>query len=190
MLIADLRMSQDTDPSRKAWIQTVVSQVIALTGTAGMAVLALLLSSALLPPARVLLVLLLVLGLIAWLLWRSFVRVYSKAQVALQETFAEMPGQAHSHESHVTPLPGILKDAKLDTLLITKESPFAGKLIREIQLRTQTGTSIVGIQRQGTSIVNPGPDEELLAGDEILLIGLEGQFKVVRELFGKTEKLG
>jgi len=187
MLIADLRMSVDTDRARKASIQTVVSQVIALTGTAGMALLALLFSSALLPPTRVLLVLLLILSLIVWLLWRSFVRVYSKAQFALQETFAEMPGQSHSHESHAAPLSGILKDAKLDTLLISKDSPFAGKLIREIQLRTQTGTSIVGIQRKGTSIVNPGPDEELLVGDEILIIGLEGQLNAVRELFGETE---
>ena len=57
---------------------------------------------------------------------------------------------------------------------------FAIKLIRELALRTATGASIVGIQRDGAAVINPGPDEELLVGDEILLIGTAEQLIAAR----------
>jgi len=55
------------------------------------------------------------------------------------------------------------------------DSPAAGKRIHEIQLRTQTGASIVGIERHGANLINPGPDEELQAGDQVLLLGNRAQ---------------
>ena len=51
------------------------------------------------------------------------------------------------------------------------ESAAARKLIRELQLRSHTGASIIGIERSGASLVNPGPDEELQPGDQVLLLG-------------------
>jgi K+:H+ antiporter len=58
----------------------------------------------------------------------------------------------------------------------------AGKMIAELRVRSQTGASIVGIERDGTSIVNPGPHEELESGDQVLLIGSEDQLQAAREL--------
>ena len=56
----------------------------------------------------------------------------------------------------------------------------AGKLIRELALRTKTGASVVGIERAGKAIINPGPDEELLPGDQILIIGSADQLASAR----------
>jgi K+/H+ antiporter YhaU regulatory subunit KhtT len=42
----------------------------------------------------------------------------------------------------------------------------------------------VGIEREGHPIVNPGPDEELRAGDRVLLIGTEGQLAGATPLLG------
>ncbi|MDX1951884.1 MAG: cation:proton antiporter [Verrucomicrobiota bacterium] len=178
MLLADLKITRTIETSRKAAVQAIIAQVVALTGTIGMALLALLLSSALLPPVKILIALLFVLGLVAWILWRNFVKLYSKAQVALQETLAEKP--AHVQEP---PLPSILREAKLETLHVEPGALVAGKLIREVQLRTRTGASVVGIQRPTSNIINPGPDEELLAGDEVLLLGREEQLESARPLF-------
>jgi CPA2 family monovalent cation:H+ antiporter-2 len=44
-------------------------------------------------------------------------------------------------------------------------------LIREIQLRTETGASIVALERNGLTMINPGPDVEIAAGDQLLLLG-------------------
>jgi K+/H+ antiporter YhaU regulatory subunit KhtT len=40
----------------------------------------------------------------------------------------------------------------------------------------------VGIERNGKSVVNPGPDEELRAGDRVLLLGSSTQLDVARRL--------
>ena len=59
-------------------------------------------------------------------------------------------------------------------------SPTAGKLIRELALRTQTGASIVAIERKGATLVNPGPDEEIAANDQVLLLGTRKQLDAAR----------
>jgi monovalent cation:H+ antiporter-2, CPA2 family len=62
------------------------------------------------------------------------------------------------------------------------DSPGAGKLIRELVLRTVTGASIVGLERSGANIINPGPDEELQPGDQVLLLGSRAQLEAARAL--------
>ena len=57
--------------------------------------------------------------------------------------------------------------------------------IGELDLRANTGVSIVGIERDGERIVNPGPEETLLEGDRLLLLGEDTQFpKAKAELNG------
>jgi monovalent cation:H+ antiporter-2, CPA2 family len=145
----------------------------------------LVLSSALLPTFKVLLVLLVLVALITWLLWRTFVRVYSKAQAALQETFAQPP--APRGRELPTALPSLLRQADLETVTLAAASAGVGKLIRELELRTRTGASIVGIERSGAKIINPGPDEELLAGDQVLLLGTPMQLEAARGVFSRQE---
>jgi CPA2 family monovalent cation:H+ antiporter-2 len=110
---------------------------------------------------------------IAWLLWRSFIKVYSKAQVALQENLAQAP--VPRIDPTPVALPPLLREADLATVTLAADSPAVGKLIRELELRTRTGASIVGIERGGTNLINPGPDEELSAGSQILLLGTPAQ---------------
>jgi CPA2 family monovalent cation:H+ antiporter-2 len=131
-----------------------------------------------LPRFKVLIALVTIAAAIAWLLWRAFIKVYSKAQVALQETFTQSPPPPP--EPSPAALPPILREANLETMKLAANSPAAGKYIRELALRTRTGASIVGIQRNATRLINPGPDEELLAGDEILLLGTRAQLDSVR----------
>jgi CPA2 family monovalent cation:H+ antiporter-2 len=127
----------------------------------------------------VLIILVIVVGLITWLLWHSFVKVYSKAQVALKETLAQAP--APLPEAVSKPLPPLLREADLQAVTINAGSPVAGKLIRELQLRSQTGASIVGIERNNSSIINPGPDEELQTGDRVLLLGNQAQLQAAQK---------
>jgi K+/H+ antiporter YhaU regulatory subunit KhtT len=70
----------------------------------------------------------------------------------------------------------------LKSVIVADASEATGKLIRELQLRSKCGASIVGIERSGASIINPGPDEELRAGDHILLLGTEDQLKAAELL--------
>jgi CPA2 family monovalent cation:H+ antiporter-2 len=136
------------------------------------------LSSALLPSFKIFLVLLILAVLVSWFLRRSFIRVYSKAQIALQETFAQQaePG----HDTAPGALPSLLRGAGLETVTIDAGCHAAGKLISELQLRSRSGASIVAIERDGVGIVNPGPDEELQAADQVLLLGTRAQIDSAR----------
>jgi len=179
LLIAELKVKESAAGERTAAIRSVVAQVIPLAGTVMLGLYVLILSSALLPTFKVMLVLMLLAGIISWLLRRSFIKVYSKAQVALEETFAQPPVPRHEPPA---PLVGLLRDAQIETVIITAQSPAKGKLILELALRTQTGASIVGIERNGRSIINPGPDEELQLHDQMLLLGTRKQLDAAHRL--------
>jgi CPA2 family monovalent cation:H+ antiporter-2 len=180
MLLADLRVRRLQSDANAEQIKNIISTTVPLAGAMGMALLLFLLSSTLLPSWRILIVLLLILAGVTFLLWRSFVKVYSQAQFALYETLAQTP---LPHETETpAPLQNLLREAKLETLVLAESSSAKGKLIRELELRTKTGASIVAIERNGTSMVNPDPHEELQAGDQVLLLGNQTQLEKARTL--------
>jgi CPA2 family monovalent cation:H+ antiporter-2 len=74
----------------------------------------------------------------------------------------------------------LLKEAEIEGVTITANSPAKGKLIRELALRTRTGASIVAIERAGGNIINPGPDEEIQVDDQLLLLGRREQLEAAR----------
>jgi CPA2 family monovalent cation:H+ antiporter-2 len=177
LLVAQTKVTPAAAGERTAAIRAIVAQVVPVAGTVALGLLVLVLSSALLPTFKVFIVLLAIVAFITWLLWRSFVRIYSKAQIALQATFAQ---PADPRPSSTAALPSVLREANLETVTITADSPVARRLIRELELRTKTGASIVGIERNGENIINPGPDEELQAGDKILLLGTRTQLTAAK----------
>ena len=74
----------------------------------------------------------------------------------------------------------MLQAAQIEPVKISDDSPARGKLIRELALRTVTGASVVAIERAGETLVNPGPDEEILGGDQILVLGRREQLEAAR----------
>lgn len=186
LLVAEVKVRQAVAGEHTAAIRSVVAQVIPIAGALALGLFVLVLSSALLPSFKVLVVLLVIVGLVAWRLWSSFIKVYSQAQVALQETLAQ---PAAPRPDHVTAaFPSLLKEADLESVTLPLGSPVAGKLIRELELRTRTGASIVGIERTGAAnIINPGPDEEVHAEDRLLLLGRHEQLTAARKhLLGES----
>ncbi len=179
MVLAEMSVARSAAREHTPAIRSVVGNVILAFGTLGVALWVILLSAALLPPWPVTVVLMLILAVVTAILWKSFIQIYAKAQIALRETLTTAPPV--TLDAHRT-LPTILHDAELETLPIMPQSPAAGKLIRELQLRTRTGASAVGIERNGNSIINPGPDEELQAGDKVLLLGNPAQLAAARKL--------
>jgi CPA2 family monovalent cation:H+ antiporter-2 len=182
-LIAETRVSEAIAGQRTKEIRMIVAQAVPIAGGVGLSLYALALSSTLLPPTRLLLVLLGIVALVAWLLRRGFVKVYSLAQVAINETLTDK-GDPLNEETEKGALPVMLRDANLSTLLIAEGAPAAGRMIRELALRTRTGASIIGIERAGTNVLNPGPDEELCPGDHVLLLGSPAQLEAARVLLG------
>ena len=186
MLLAELRVKQLASDTRAKEIKAIISTTVPLAGAVGLGVLIFSLSAPLLPSWEILIVLLVILACLTFLLWRSFVKVYSKAQIAIQETLASTP---LPHESAaLAPLKSFLREAELQTFAIKPASPACGRLIRELELRTKTGASIVAIERNGVSLINPGPDEELQVNDQVLVLGNEAHLKKARAwLLGEND---
>ena len=183
LLLAETRITKETAGDRVASLRELVAQGVPIAGLLVLILYLLVLSSALLPPLKVLIVLILILVLVTIRLRRVFIKVYSRAQIALQETLSQPPAQKPAQGQ----LPGLLREADLETIQITADSPGVGKLIRELELRTRTGTSIVGIERGGGQrIINPGPDEELQSGDQVLLLGTRPQLESAKSVLSKS----
>lgn len=184
--VAEASVSTAAAGEQTRAIRGVVSGVIRTAGGAAMILWLLLLSATILPPWPILIVLVAGLVLTVMLRWRTFEMVYAKAQLSLHETLTRPP------ETPAAPprvFPTVLSGADLETLEIGKDSPANGKLIRELELRSRTGASAVGIERDGIAIVNPGPDEEIQAGDKVLLLGNRAQLEAAAALFvGETEQ--
>jgi len=96
------------------------------------------------------------------------------------ETFAQPPP---SRPESTTQFFRLLSHAQLRVVAVDRSSPVVGKLIRELELRSRTGASVVGIERNGESIVNPGPDEEVRADDKLLLLGSGDQLDKAAAIF-------
>jgi len=172
-LIAETKVTPANAGARTAAIRAVVAQVVPIAGTIILALYIIVLSAALLPSVKVFLALLMIAVILSLALRRSFIKVYAKAQFSLQETLSKSsPPQPEQSPSAMSSL---FREANLERVMIEPDSVAAGKRIRELQLRTETGASIIGIERNGASLINPGPDEELQAGDHILLLGTRPQ---------------
>jgi len=178
MMFSELCVSSEKAGSKAPAIRAIVSAVVTVVGTGGLIVVLLLLSSALLPTWNVLLLVGLIVAVCGFLLYRVAVKLYARAQSALHDTFAQ-PADPHV-EPHGRPLPQILKEAQLETVEVG--AAVVGRKISELRLRSEAGASIVGIDRRGKSIVNPGAGEELQTGDRILLLGDPGQLEAARKL--------
>lgn len=169
-------------PNRAA-VQSLTGNALMAVGGFFLLLWMLLLSSAILPPLPVMIVMLALVIIVAIVMWPSFVRVYARAQIALRETLTVSTPPADTPTGQT-----ILTDASLRTIDVPENSPAAGRLIRELELRTRTGASVVGIQRDGSNIVNPGPDEELRAGDRVLLLGTDVQLTAAHQLLSHPSK--
>lgn len=182
-VIAEASVSRDTAGEQTRTIRGIISGTIRVAGGVAMVLWLMLLSAAILPPWPILLVLLAALILTAIIRWRTFESLYAKAQLSLRETLTRPPDQPPP-----TPraLPTVLEGADLETVEIASNSSAGGKLIRELELRSRTGASAVGIERNGQGIVNPGPDEEIQAGDKVLLLGSRDQLDAAVRLLGSA----
>lgn len=187
MVISEMSVNQAEAGSRAPALQSLIANVITVVGTGILILILLLLSSTLLPSFNILILVLVIVAVSGFLLYRKSVKIYAGAQYAIHDTFAQPPDPLPPHADDPEPLPSLLRHARLETIVVKEGSFVVGKMISELQLRTETGASVVGIQRQTESLINPPPHEELHLGDEILLIGSEEHLQAAKALLARSD---
>lgn len=182
MLVAEMWTMSPLAPVRARAGEALVAQVLFILGATMIALYIMVLSIAVLPPWPVAVVLGTLLVLILIARWHSFARIYARAQSALRETLAESSEMERVQLPERRPMSTALNLAEIKPVYISEGAPAAGKLIRELELRSQSGASAVAIERSSGTIINPGPDEEIIAGDRVLLLGSRDQIEKGRAL--------
>ena len=175
MLISEATVSHHRAGERTHSLRAVVANACLIAGTAGMILSVTLLSSALLPPLKIMFALLVVVTVVAWLQWRFLVRVYARAQIAIKETL-----ESHEISKSQEVEQELLRVAHLESVGLKKGSAAQGQEIAFLRLREETGVSIVGIERDGERILNPGGEEVILEKDVLLLLGEKDQLEQAR----------
>ena len=92
MLLAEMGVKAESAGRHTARVRRVISELIPLLSLGGMMLLLAALSSSILPPGELLVVVALIAALVIAVFWRWFIRVHSRMQVALIETFEQSGG--------------------------------------------------------------------------------------------------
>ncbi|HEV8702752.1 MAG TPA: cation:proton antiporter [Candidatus Polarisedimenticolia bacterium] len=163
--------------------RAIISTTVILAGSIGITIVVLLLSSAILPPWPALVALLLVLTGATVFAWRPVAALYERAALAFH---APIDSIAAQHGDQPAPLYDLPHEMELERVSIPAAARALGRRIRELEIRSRTGASVVAIGRGGQRVVNPSPDEELQAGDDVFLLGDAFQRKSARELLATS----
>ena len=185
-LVAQICVPTAMDGQRGAAVRLIISQVFILGSLVVMTFITILLSTSILSSLKSMVLLLLIVTVAAMLFRATLVRIYSRAEIALNETLLELP---LLHQEEARPMPELLQEAELETIEIPSGSGITERKLREIPLRPQTGASIVAIERAGQRLINPGPDEVLRPGDRVLLLGQADQLPSAKELLMGTARI-
>jgi CPA2 family monovalent cation:H+ antiporter-2 len=72
---------------------------------------------------------------------------------------------------------------ELSWIRLTPGSPFIGRSIQDLRIRSETGVSVVGVMRDGTVLPNPPVDYRFAAGDFVAIMGNTTQLTAFHTLF-------
>ncbi len=85
-------------------------------------------------------------------------------------------------------LPCIPCDLSVEVRRVPTRSPLSGKTLLNAGLRTKTGVTVVAIQRpDNTLLLNPKWDDQLQAGDSVILLGKREQLALAADFFRVQE---
>jgi CPA2 family monovalent cation:H+ antiporter-2 len=127
------------------------------------------------------------LALVASLSWSRLVRWHTVLEVELRDQIltASAGGRVHSLGQLLASRRGQW-NLELGEAALPEQSAHAGRSIRQLDLRSRTGCSIVALDRQGYCVLNPRADDLLYPGDRLMLLGSTAQLAQAEHLLSET----
>jgi CPA2 family monovalent cation:H+ antiporter-2 len=65
----------------------------------------------------------------------------------------------------------LFADTTVDNIQLNPDSPAVERTLQELDIRKNTGATVIAVARHGEAITNPGPDFILQSGDIVVLLG-------------------
>jgi len=84
-------------------------------------------------------------------------------------------------------LDALLSEVDVATLAVAPGSTVVGRSLRELDLRRQTGATVLALTRDGRASPNPDPDSQLQVGDLLAVMGGPEHVRQVRALLGSGD---
>ena len=94
-MLAEVGVRSELAGSYTAGVRRIISELIPVMAIATIMMLIFVLSASILPPLKLLTLVLLGAAGLLWLLWSKFITLHARLQIALFETLAEPPEDSH-----------------------------------------------------------------------------------------------
>lgn len=75
-----------------------------------------------------------------------------------------------------------IDDLLIEWYKVPEESVSAKKTIGELEVRKKTGASIIAAIQEDDTIINPGPEYEILPGATLVVAGKRNQIKLLKKI--------
>lgn len=100
----------------------------------------------------------------------------------------EMLRSSAMPQVQVSELNSALDTASTDTIRLDPGSPAIGKTLGELDLRGETGATVIAVVRDGTSKVSPGANYALAEGDTVVLVGTPKKLRRALDLISSNKE--
>lgn len=117
-------------------------------------------------------------AVILGLLWRKLIYWHSELEVRLGETLRSEPARIMESAPRDW-------DWVVEEVVLPEDCAVAGSSIGELALRSRFGATVVGIDRHGFVMSNPGPGERLYPRDHVFIAGSPSALKAAHDEMGK-----
>jgi CPA2 family monovalent cation:H+ antiporter-2 len=109
--------------------------------------------------------------------------LYPRDKVLLMGTAAQVEaGKAFlTRFSGATPSMTDFDDVRMEAVAVPEHSRGVGQDLRTLSPAQNHGVQVVGIKREETRRLNPGAEERVVAGDELLVLGSPERIRAFRE---------
>ena len=78
-----------------------------------------------------------------------------------------------------------LGEFQIEWIKVPASSWVDGRTLADAAFRKRTGVTVIAILRESESIAGAQPEDVILAGDTIVVVGKAGQFATVRKLLAQ-----
>jgi CPA2 family monovalent cation:H+ antiporter-2 len=104
--------------------------------------------------------------------------LYPRDKVLLLGTPEQVAaGKEFLHHASGTPVTSNFDEVRMESVELPPGSGMHGRTLAELAISKEFGLQVAGINRYGQRILNPGGDEKLFTGDNVLVLGSPDQIK-------------
>jgi len=189
MVLAEISVPTGIKAPWARQVRALLTNTLTLAGVAGLILLTIILSSALLPSRRTLIPLILLVAILAVWSRRILIRLYGRAQTSIEAALGtQEPAPPADRDEDSRTFTRAFGDVRLFSTIIAPPSSAIGRRLRDVDLRRRTGASVVGVERQGEAMMSPDPEVAFQAHDRVYLMGRSDQIAAARRLLGEVEQ--